>query len=61
MIGPSVRIESIDEIPGCSSTTSNTIESWYYSAPVDLYINTIGYYRTGELLVNDKIKKRRNR
>ena len=61
MIGPSVRIESIDEIPGCSTTTSNTIESWYYSAPVDLYINTIGYHRTGELLENDKLKKRRKR
>ena len=61
MIGSSVRIESIDEIPGCSTTTSNTIESWYYSAPVDLYVNTIGYYRTGELLENDKLKKKRKR
>ena len=54
MIRPSVQIERIDEIPDCSSTTSNIIESWYYSAP-------IGYYRTSELLVNDKIKKRRKR
>lgn len=61
MIGPSVRIESIDEIPGCSTTTSNTIESWYYSAPVDLYINNIDYDCTGHLLENAKLKKKRKR
>ena len=55
MIGPALRIESIDEIPGCSSTTSNIIECWYYSAPVDLHINNIGYGCAGNLLENEKI------
>lgn len=57
MIGPDLRLESIDEIPGCSSTTSNTIECWYYSAPVDLHINTIGYGCTGNLMENEKLNR----
>lgn len=57
MIGPALRIESIEEIPGCSSTTSNTIECWYYSAPIDFHINNIGYGCTGDLLENEKLNR----
>lgn len=58
MIGPVLRIESIDEIPGCSSTTSNTLECWYYSAPVDLHVNNIGYGCAGKLVENEKVNMR---